>query len=197
MFAPSEPRPIPMVVSPWWSLVLRGLLAVAFGVIVLAAPKIGVLALLVVFGVYAAIDGIMALTIAVRHARARRRWGLFALEGVVSIAAAVLAFVWPAATLLALVVIVAIRAIAVGIVTLVAATTSPRVEHKWLAGLSGVLSIAFGVLLLLQPLAGIVALAWLVGVYAVIIGVVMIALGLEVHSVEERPAIPQGGIPAT
>src|SRR6185437_8911485 len=96
--------------SSWWSIALRGILAVVFGVLVLASPRVGVAWLILVFALYAAADGIFALATAVAHGRAGLSWGWWLVEGVVSLAVAALALARPGVALLAIVLLIAFRA---------------------------------------------------------------------------------------
>lgn len=185
----------PMTRSAGWPTALRGLLAIAFGVIALANPRATALALVIVFAVWAFVDSGFAFYIAVRRGREGQRWGWFVFEGMVSIAAGVLALSYPGLSILVLTIVVAARAMVLGIVTLVAACTSKESPHRWLYGLTGVVSVLFGVLLLWHPLIGALALIWTVGIYAIIFGVTLLALGIQVlmHRRREEPREPGWG----
>ncbi len=165
--------------SSSWSILLRGALAVAFGVLVLASPSMGVRALIVMFAIFAAADGIASLSTAATHGRAGLAWGWWLVEGLIGLAIAAFAFMRPGATLLAIVLVIGFRAVVLGLFELGGALAGPRLEHRWLLGLAGVVSIAFGVLLILQPLAGTMALLWLVGAYGIVVGLALVALGLR------------------
>ena len=91
----------------WWAMALRGVLAIVFGVIALVLPGVTMLSLVIVFAAYALVDGVLAIVAAVRSARRHERWGLLVLEGVVDIAAGVLAFLWPGLTIVIFVLLVA------------------------------------------------------------------------------------------
>jgi len=172
-----------------WLTALRGLVAIAFGILVLAEPAAGMVILLVLFGIYAAVDGILSIGLAVREGRAGQRWGFWLFEGLVDIALAVLAFAQPYLTLTALVWLVAIRAILVGIFSMSAAFSLPAMENRWLTGITGAVSAVFGVLLFaISPSQGALALIWLIGVFAIVIGTMLLVLaisaGVEKHRVE-------------
>ncbi len=176
--------------SSSWSIVVRGILACIFGILVLARPAVGVAALILMFALYAAIDGVAALATAVNHGRAGLRWGWWLVEGLISLAVAALALARPGITLLAIVLLIAFRAILLGLVELGGALGGRGLDHRWLLGLTGVISLVFGVLLIANPLAGTAAIVWVVGVYAVVFGVMLVVVGLRSlgthHDVETR-----------
>jgi uncharacterized membrane protein HdeD (DUF308 family) len=165
--------------SSSWSIVLRGILACVFGILVLARPAVGVAVLILMFAVYAAVDGIAALVTAVHHGRAGLRWGWWLVEGIISLAIAALALARPGITLLAIVLLIAFRAILLGLVELGGALGGKGLDHRWLLGITGVVSLLFGVLLIANPLAGTAAIVWVVGVYAVVFGVMLVVVGLR------------------
>ena len=176
--------------SSSWAIVLRGILACIFGILVLARPGVGVAVLILMFAAYAAVDGVAALVTAVNHGRAGLQWGWWLVEGIVSLAVAALALARPGITLLAIVLLIAFRAIILGLVELGGALGGKGLDHRWLLGLTGVVSLVFGVLLIANPLAGTAAIVWVVGVYAVVFGVMLVVVGLRAmggpHDLETR-----------
>jgi uncharacterized membrane protein HdeD (DUF308 family) len=167
----------------WWSLVLRGVVAVLLGVIAFAWPGITLTALVFLFAGYALVDGALSLAGAVRAVEARDRWGALLIEGLAGILAAVVTVIWPAITALALVYVIAAWAIITGVAEIVAAVRLRRyVRHEWLLGLAGLASVVFGVLMAAVPLAGALVIALWVGVYMLIFGGVMVALGFRLRS---------------
>jgi len=168
--------------SRWWTLVLRGLAAIAFGALTLAAPKISLFTLVILWAGYAFADGVLALVFAARGARAHQAWGWLVLEGLVGIGAAVATIAWPSITALVLLVNIALWAIVTGVAEVAAAIELRRViRNEWLLGLSGVLSIAFGAFILAFPRAGALAVLSAIGVYALVFGVVLVALGFRLQ----------------
>ena len=165
--------------SSWWAIVLRGILACIFGILVLANPSVGVAVLILMFAIYAAVDGVAALATAVNHGRAGLRWGWWLVEGLVSLGVAALALARPGITLLAVVLLIAFRAILLGLIELGGALGGKGLDHRWLLGLTGIVSLLFGVLLLANPMAGSVAVVWVIGVYAVVFGVMLVVVGLR------------------
>lgn len=155
----------------WWMLALRGVIAIIFGLIALLAPSIALLAFIYVFAVYALIDGIMAVYIAIRERGSLSRWAWVLFEGILGIIAGIVAFVYPGLTALVLLYIVAIWAIVTGIMEIVAAIAIRGfVAREWALGLAGILSILFGIVLFIFPGTGLLSILWLVGIYAIVFG---------------------------
>lgn len=169
-----------------WAMALRGVLAVIFGIIALRSPDIAAGAFVVVFAIYAIADGILDFVIAERLGRAGGRWGWYLLEGIASIALGIIALAYPRVTLLAAVLLIGLRAIVVGVFELVATFSWEGIDSRWLLGLTGVLSIILGILLLASPAAGGVALLWTIGIYAIVFGVMLFALGLRTLRLEHE-----------
>ncbi|MCL2448687.1 MAG: HdeD family acid-resistance protein [Polyangiaceae bacterium] len=165
--------------APWWLTVLRGVLAVLFGILALARPSATATALVILFAAWAIIDGGFALGAAAHRGRSGLRWGWFLIEGLVSIAAGVIAIVYPAITVLVLIVVVAVRALALGIFEIAQASTGEERRWRWLQAITGVVSFLFGILLLWHPVVGALTLIWTIGIYALIFGVMTIGLGFH------------------
>jgi uncharacterized membrane protein HdeD (DUF308 family) len=183
----------------WWSLLLRGLAGVAFGVLSFLAPGISLAALVLCFGAYAFVDGTFAIVMALRKTERGGRWWAFLLQGIVGIAAGVGTLFLPIVTALALVYLVATWAILTGVLEIVTAVRLRKViEGEWLLGLSGLLSVALGLSLALFPGPGALALVIWIGAYAVVSGVVLIALGVRARSWQRessRPPLPHAERP--
>jgi uncharacterized membrane protein HdeD (DUF308 family) len=182
----------------WWAPVLRGAVAILFGIAIIARPELGLLALVILWGAYAITDGILALVLAARGGRAGGRWGWLIFAGVASIHAGIGAFVWPGMTALILLALIALRAIVIGAAELAAAVRlRKQVRGEWMLGASGVFSILFGVLLLTRPDAGALAVVWMIAAYAFVVGVLLVGLGLRLRSWGRgaRRELPTGGIP--
>jgi len=166
----------------WWSLLLRGIAAIAFAVITVISPGITVGALVLLFGAYALVDGILSIVGAVRAARAHERWGVLVLEGVAGIAASAVTVVLPIATTLALVAVAAAWALITGALEIVAAIKLRRlIANEWLLALSGVVSLIAGAVLIAMPFVGAIAIALVIGVYAFVFGCLLIALAFRLR----------------
>ena len=167
----------------WWLLLLRGLAAIAFGVIAFFWPGITLVALTYLWGAYAVADGIIAIGAAFSASGgdAGPRWWL-GLSGVVSILAGIAAFAYTGMTTLVLLMVIAIWAIIIGIVQIWGAIELRKIlDDVWLLGLTGALSIAFGVILIAKPGAGAVALVWTIGWFAIVFGGLYIALAFRLR----------------
>jgi uncharacterized membrane protein HdeD (DUF308 family) len=171
----------------WWALALRGLVAILFGVLALLWPGLTLLALVFLFGAYVLVDGIVALLSALRAAQRHRRWGMLLLEGLAGIVAGILTFVWPGITTIVLLYLIAAWAVVTGILEVVTAIAlREELRGEWLLGLSGVASVVFGILLFAQPGAGAVALVWLIGWYAIIFGILLLAVAFRLRGWARR-----------
>jgi len=167
----------------WWTLVVRGVLAVVLGVIAFANPAAAVAAFVFLFGVYAIVDGVLAIIGGVRAAEHHERWWTFILEGVVDILAGIIAFGAPAVAAFALVLVVAFWAIITGVLELLAAIRLRReIEGEWLLVINGILSLVFGGILLLRPAAGLLVVVWWIGAYAIVFGIVLLALAFRLRA---------------
>ena len=167
----------------WWLLLLRGLVSIAFGLIAFFWPDITLVALTYLFGIYAILDGVVAIWAAFNAplVGAGPRWWL-GLSGVVSILAGIAAFAYTGMTMQVLLVIIAVWAIIIGLVLIWGAIELRRIlDDAWLLGLTGALSIAFGVILIAKPGAGAVALVWTIGWFAIVFGSLYIALAFRLR----------------
>src|SRR5690242_13459191 len=135
----------------WWTIALRGLVAVLFGVLAIMRPGAAFTALVLLFGVYAIIDGVLALSVASSSIARRRGWII--ARGIVSIAAGVITLAWPAISAVVLLAVIAAWAIIGGVFELgTAIHMRKELEHEWLVGLEGLLSVLFGIALFISPL---------------------------------------------
>ncbi|HEX6978885.1 MAG TPA: DUF308 domain-containing protein [Alphaproteobacteria bacterium] len=180
-----------LLVRNWWALALRGALAVIFGVLTLLMPGITLEVLILLFGAYAAVDGIFAIVAGVRAARQGERWGAPILEGAADIIAGAIALFVPVAVALAFIYLVAVWALVTGALEIATAIRLRReIEGEWLMILGGVLSILFGLAVAVFPGIGLLGLLWAIGVYAIVFGIVLMALAFRLHRLrsEAMPA---------
>lgn len=172
-----------MVSRMEWSLIVRGVLAIVFGIIAFIYTGQTLLALVYFFGAFALLSGLLEIIAAVGAGQLQLRWGWLVFTGLIGIAAGVVSFVWPNITALVLVYIIAAWALVSGVAEIAFALTWPEaVEHPWFAGLSGVLSLVFGVLLAVWPRSGAIALTWLLGIYAILYGATLLYRAYRLHA---------------
>ena len=165
----------------WWLLLLRGIAAVAFGVLTFVWPQISLLTLIMVYGVYALIDGVLALIAAIRGGGFVPRWWL-ALGGIASLAAGALAFVWPGLTALVLVYLIGFWSILRGVLEIIGAIRlRNEIANEWTLGVAGALSVIFGLILVIMPGAGAIGLLWLIATWAVLFGLLLIWVAFKVR----------------
>ena len=168
--------------SSWWVLALRGLVAILFGLAALFWPGLVLAVLIVFFGAYALVDGVLAIIAAFRSSGRGRRRTLLLIEGGIGILFGLVALIWPGHTALALLYIIAFWAILSGIARIVMAIMLRReIENQWSIALSGVLSVILGIVLLLVPGAGLLAYTWLVGLLALAVGIALIYYAFRVR----------------
>jgi uncharacterized membrane protein HdeD (DUF308 family) len=169
----------------WWVFVLRGLVALIFGVIAWTRPGLTLASLVLLFGAYAIVDGIVGLVVGVKG-----RMGSLVLASILSAIAGVITFAWPGVTAFVLLYLIAFWAIVRGIGEISSAVALRKViENEWLLGLAGLASVLFGLLLIFRPGAGALSVIWLIGTFAVAIGILLIGVGLRVKKLA-TPAAP-------
>jgi uncharacterized membrane protein HdeD (DUF308 family) len=170
----------------WWAIAIRGVLGILFGLVALFLPGATMLSLVLLFGAYAFVDGVFGIISAVRAARQRERWALLVLEGIVDIATAAIAFLWPGISVVAFVLLVAIWAILTGALMLAAAFRLETDDGRWWLVLGGVVSLLYGALLIVAPMIGALVLTWWLGAYALVFGVALLVLAFRLRARLDR-----------
>jgi len=168
----------------WWLFLLRGIAAIIFGILAFVWPGITLLSLTLVFAAYAQVDGFCALWAAIsgRTSEMMPRWWL-AVVGVAGVLAGLIAFFYPGMTALILLFFIAGWAVVIGALQIWGAIQLRKeMEGEWLLALSGLLSIAFGVLVMLWPGAGALAVVWIIGWYAILFGGISIGLAFRLKN---------------
>lgn len=169
----------------WWTFILRGMLAVAFGVLAFMAPAWGITVLVLLFAAWALVDGVTSIVTGIRSRGRDRSWWVEIVEGLIGIVAGVLAILFPAFAAEALVLIIAVWAILTGIFEIVAAVRlREQISGEVWLGLAGVASILYGVVLFLFPDAGALGLAWLIGGFAIAFGAFLVVLGWRLRGID-------------
>ena len=171
----------------WWAFILRGVLAIIFGIIAFVSPPTTIAVLVLLFGAWALVDGVFHIAAAIQDRSMTRSFWLTVLEGVVSIIAGVLALAFPDIAAASLLLIIAAWSIVTGVVEIVLAIRLREqiTGELWLA-IGGLLSIVFGVLLILYPSSGAIAIVWIIGAFAIVFGLSLIALGWRLRGVNQR-----------
>jgi uncharacterized membrane protein HdeD (DUF308 family) len=170
----------------WWALALRGAFAVLFGLLTLFIPGITLLALVLLFGVYALLDGIFDIISAIRSPS--HHWA-FVLEGIVGIAVGILTLIWPGITGLVLLYLIGFWSIFTGVLEIVAGIRLRQViANELLLILMGVLSLLFGLFIIIFPGAGALAIAFWIAAYALLFGIMLIALAFRLRSFRQLEA---------
>jgi len=188
--SPAADRPLlRSMAQHWWLTLLRGIAAVVFGVLALFWPGITALSLVLLWGVYTFADGIFSLGAAIMGsggATTGQRWWL-AITGVLGILAGLVAFFAPVLTGGILLIFIAIWAIAIGVMAIIGAIQLRKeMDGEWLLILSGIIAIVFGVLMFLQPVAGALAVVWMIATFAIIFGIDLIWLSFKLKGYNDR-----------
>jgi uncharacterized membrane protein HdeD (DUF308 family) len=172
-----------LVARNWWLFLLRGLAAITFGVLSLIWPGISLVTLILLFGAYALVDGVFALAAAiVGRGNAELSWWLL-LVGLLGIGIGITTFLWPGLTALTLLYFIAGWIVATGLLQIIGAIELRKaIENEWWLILDGALSVLFGILLFTMPGAGAVALIWLIAVFAIAFGILMVGFAFKVKN---------------
>lgn len=169
----------------WWTFIIRGFLAIAFGILTIALPGVALVILVFSFGIYALADGVSSLASLLRPHWQSGWW--LALSGLVSIGAGVVSLVWPGMTAVALLLLIAIWAFVIGITELSAAIAyGGEIDNAWLLGLSGILWIGFGIIDFLWPASGMLGILALIATFLIIRGVMLIVVGMRMQTLYSR-----------
>lgn len=179
-----------MLAERWWTIALRGVIAVLFGLIALTAPGAVLLSLALLFGAYLLVDGIIGLVGSVRAAGAHGRWGGLLAEAILNIVIGLIALFMPIAAVSAFVLLMAVWALMTGALMLTAAFRLHETHGRWWLALGGIVSVVWGLMLAVAPLIGAVVLAWWLGIYAIIFGGALLACAWRLRA--QRPGLPGG-----
>jgi uncharacterized membrane protein HdeD (DUF308 family) len=184
----------------WWVLVVRGVIAILFGVLAFIWPGITLAALVLLFGAYVLVDGIFAIVLAIGGWKERDDRWLLLLEGILGVGIGIMTFFAPEITSVGLLLFIAAWSLATGILKIAAAIRLRRqIEGEWWLALSGVASILFAGILMWNPVAGALGLLWFIASFAIAFGVVLIMLGVKVRSArgglqKAKPASVSAGV---
>jgi uncharacterized membrane protein HdeD (DUF308 family) len=185
--------------SRWGWVILRGIVAIVFGLLAFARPGALTLGLVMLFAAYAFVGGIAAIVAAAQRGRAGLNWGMLMTDGILGVAAAIVAVLWPATAVIAFVWVLAAWAVVTGALEIASAVSLRKViEHEWTLGLAGLVTLAFGVLMFARPAIGGLAVVWWLGAYAIVFGALMLAFGFRLRSFAHHGTtghLPRGSVP--
>lgn len=177
----------------WWVFLIRGIAAIVLGVLAFLWPGLTLITLTIVFGAYAFVDGIFALAAALGGLGGSRWWALL-LEGIVGLVVAFLVWEQPVMSAAFLIYGVAFWAILTGVMEIVGGLQMRElIDNEWLYVIGGVLSIVFGLLIFRNPIAGGLTIAWLIGGYAILFGVLQLGVSYRLSRLR---SVVKGAAPA-
>jgi uncharacterized membrane protein HdeD (DUF308 family) len=168
--------------SYWWLLILRAVVAILFGILAIISPAFALLFLVYLFAAYVLIDGIFSVVVALQERTAYSRWWILLLGGIAGIILGAVTFIWPGVTSLVLFYLVAAWAVVTGLFEVIAAFSVRAAGVEWLLVLGGVLSIIIGIIFFLHPVASILTIVWLLGVFALVYGLILIVRAIQFRS---------------
>jgi uncharacterized membrane protein HdeD (DUF308 family) len=154
-------------------------------------PGLTVAALVILFGAYSLVDGIFAVVAAFERIGKQERWWALLIVGILGIGTGIITFVWPGITALVLLTFIGVWAVLTGVMEVVAAIQLRKeMENEWLLAIGGLLSVLFGLFVLIFPGAGAISLVWLIASYAFVFGIVLIILGFRIRSWQQHSGSP-------
>jgi uncharacterized membrane protein HdeD (DUF308 family) len=190
LFAPTKQKPILMLISffkNWWVQLLRGILLIAFGILAFINPGATAAALIFWLAIFILMDGLLSTYVAIRSWSENEEKWLHLLEGIVSILLGILLLRSPGAGMLTAVFFLGFWAIFAGVMRIaIAIQLRKQIESEWQLAISGALSIIFGILIISNPGAGVAGIMWIIGLAAVLIGILLIMVSLKLRKVAGR-----------
>jgi uncharacterized membrane protein HdeD (DUF308 family) len=179
------------LLQSWWMPAARGAVAIAFGVLALIWPGLTLLGLVALFSAYALITGAISIVAAVRNRKRDDQWWLMLIVGLVGVGAGIIAMIHAEMTTLVLVLIVAANALVTGVLDIALAIRLRKtLRDEWLYVLNGIAAIIFGVVAFLFPTAGALAIVWMISLYAVVTGVLLVAAAFRLRAGTTGSATP-------
>lgn len=171
----------------WWLLILRGLLSILFAIFAFLNPKLAFEALILLLGIFLLADGLTAIYLGIRMRGHDDGWWVSVLEGMLGAGLGLVALINPELTAAGLLLILALWFLLTGVFEIaMAIKLRKEIDHEWLMGLAGAVSIALGVLMLVNPTAGAISLVWWLGLYAAVFGFLLVVLGLKMRRIQKR-----------
>ncbi|MBB4041144.1 uncharacterized membrane protein HdeD (DUF308 family) [Microvirga flocculans] len=184
-----------LLAQNWWAVALRGVFAIIFALIAFFYPGATILSFVLFFSAYMLVDGVFGIVSGIRAASNNQRWGFLIFEGILDIAVGIIALVMPGLTVAFFIALLAVWSLVTGALMIVAAfRLNPAYGRGWMI-FSGVVSILFGVALLIAPLIGAVVLTWWLGAYALVFGIALLVLAFKLKGRKDEwsgSAAPRG-----
>src|SRR5258705_292769 len=190
MTAPLPGRPILHALAKcWWLLLLRGIAAILFGVLAFVWPGLTLVTLVLLYGAFALVDGVVSLIAAFTGSpKPAPTWWLIVV-GLLGIAAGIVIFVWPGMSALLLILFAGAWALVHGIFEIIGAIQLRKeIDNEWMLILGGALSVLFGLIVLIAPGAGALGLIWAIAAYSIVFGILFVALALRLKNHRHAPA---------
>lgn len=173
----------------WWTLLIRGIFAVLFGIVATTWPGLTLAMLIIFFGAFVLIHGVMTVIGSIMARREVDDWWVVLLEGIVGIIIGVITLAWPGLTGLILAYFIAAWALVTGILKILGAIRLRKeIQGEWLFIIAGIISVIFGILVFARPLAGALAITWIIGVYAILLGMLAMVLSFQVRGWQKKGA---------
>ena len=170
------------ITGRWWLLLVRGIISILFGIIALLMPGITFLSLAILWGVYAVFDGILGLYIGIKQ-----KWGQMSFYGVISLLAGVIAIIWPQVAGLTVVLLLGIFLIIRGVTEIAAAIRLRKeIDNEWMLIFGGILSVIAGLIMCFMPSVGVVYIAWMIGFFGILFGILQISLAMRLRRLHHR-----------
>jgi uncharacterized membrane protein HdeD (DUF308 family) len=177
---------ISILARNWWLMAVRGVAAILFGIAAFLWPGLTLAVLVLIFGAYALLDGIFAIGAGIMARKEQERWWMMILVGLSGIVVGVLTFVWPSITALVLLYFIAAWALVAGVFQIAAAIRLRKeIEGEWMLVVSGIASVLFALLLVLFPGAGALTITWMIGIYAVLFGILLLILAFRLRGIKD------------
>lgn len=171
----------------WWLIVLRGVVSIAFAVVAFTNPKLAFQALVLVLGVFLLADGITSAYLGARMRGHDDDWWAILLEGLLGIGLGLVALINPELTAEGLILVLAVWFLVTGVFEITTAIKLRKeLEHEWLLGLAGVVSIGLGALMMINPNAGAISIMWWLGIYAAVFGLLLLGLGIRMWRIHKK-----------
>jgi uncharacterized membrane protein HdeD (DUF308 family) len=183
--SPELPGILDILGRTWWVMLLRGIAAIVFGVIAVAWPGLTVFVLVILFGAYTLVDGIIEIWSGLQARNVHDRWWVEILIGLAGVVAGILVMTWPGVSALALMYVIAAWMVVTGVLQIIQAIRLRReISNEWLLGLSGALSLLLGAYFFAFPGSGAISLVWVIGIYAIMFGILLMIFSFRVKNLK-------------